>query len=129
MIYPRSFLRYLPAFLLLVSLACSAVVTVTPDPAPSKPMVRTATPSVPPTSAVLPAAVRLAVPTAELMTVCADALNVRSGPGLDTLAVAWLRRGDIVRVLGWRDGWASLANGWVKGVYLGDDCLDGRYGK
>jgi len=113
----RTFLWCLPA-LLLASLACSAVVTVTPDPAPSFSMVRTATPSAPPTSAVLPAAVRLAVPTAELLTVCADALNVRSGPSLESAAVAWLRRGDIVRVLESRDGWARLAGGWVKGVYL-----------
>lgn len=55
-------------------------------------------------------------------TVCADALNVRSGPGLESSAVAWLRRGDTVRVLESRDGWVRLANpvGWVRGVYLCD---------
>ncbi len=109
---------------LLASLACttsSMVITVTPDPAPSKSAVlasRFSTPTISPLPLAAATVDSDGAGQPQQMTVCTDALNVRSGPSLESAAVAWLRDGDIVYVLESRDGWARVAGGWVKGVYL-----------
>lgn len=66
----------------------------------------------------------------EQRTVITDALNLRSGPGLDNSVVSVLYYGQIVSIISdvtWADGygwvqvaaWNSTASGWVAAEYLG----------
>jgi uncharacterized protein YgiM (DUF1202 family) len=94
--------------LLLLSrllLACSASKKLS-DLAPTKTAVPMSAPA--PTAKTVDAAA----------TVCTDALNVRTGPSLALPVVAWLRRGDRVRVLESANGWMRIGAGWIRDVYL-----------
>jgi LysM repeat protein len=62
-------------------------------------------------------------------TVTAYALNVREGPGMNYQAFAWLRRGEVVELTGYRDSAAAWVQvrlprgmvGWASARYLRSD--------
>ena len=84
----------------IVTVEPTRTMTHTPRPRPS--LTPSPTPSATPTPVI----------------VAATGLRVRVGPGIVWDIVGYLNAGDVVQVLGCRDGWAKIADGWVNGGYL-----------
>lgn len=61
----------------------------------------------------MPAQPVMAAELPVMATVGAQAVNVRSGPGLDYAARYWLYAGQQVIVTGCVTGWARIGEGWV----------------
>lgn len=83
--------------------------------------VRTTTPTITaaPAATMTPAPTATAAPTATpwRCIVTADALNVRSGAGVNYPAIGWLYKGDVCEITANNDGWLQISAGWINGDY------------
>ena len=120
-VFATSGLAILPLVAIVLLAARLAFATIPASVEPTLPLVAK---SERPTTTVLPlvATVR-PTPAPRFATVAATALRVRSCASVDCPAVAWLSRGDRVRVDGCDSGWAYLPHrrGWSRSIYLTPD--------
>lgn len=98
--------------LAILTLALTACAPTLPSP----------TPQDTPTAAATDAPTATSTATGALTcTVTAYTLNVRSGPGVEYGAVAWLTRGEIVTIHDQRGAWYDIGTGWINSTYCKGD--------
>jgi uncharacterized protein YgiM (DUF1202 family) len=76
---------------------------------------QTETPIQPTATVPQPTATQTA--TVTTCTVTAEALNVRSGPGIEHPVTGWLRAGNAVTILDQRGAWLLTRAGWIHSNY------------
>lgn len=64
-----------------------------------------------------PTATATATEAPQVCQVTAQALNIRSGPGLSYAVIGWIYAGDIVTVKTQRGAWYQTGRGWIHSHY------------